>query len=167
MKPEKGIGTENETEVNRVLLHADRTADKWMTTGATGASGEPSLTRSSLPPLGSKLGQWKQEVGLTVWLKNTAANIRLIHSPAPVSFSPQRGLPSTPAGGETGSMREQTWARPLLHMYGSPSATRTLCCEPATLPSSKTTNHCANQHQSKSFITKTEKYRNQSEVMYM
>ncbi len=43
-----------------------------------GAPGEPSL--SLFPSLGCKLGQWKQEVGPTVWLKHTAANIRLIHT---------------------------------------------------------------------------------------
>lgn len=69
--------------------------------------------------LGSKLGQWKQEVGPTVWLKNTAAKIRLVHththmwSPAPVSSGPWRGHPSTQACRETGSRREQARALPL------------------------------------------------------
>lgn len=56
---------------------------------------DPSAPPPSLPlSLGSKLGQWKQEVGPTVWLKNTAANIRIVHRHtcgAPPPFPPAHG----------------------------------------------------------------------------
>lgn len=71
-------------------LDADRTADRWMTTGTAGGhlGSHRSPSPSSLLSLGSKLGQWKQEVGPTVWLKHTAANIRLSHTHTHTQPSP-------------------------------------------------------------------------------
>lgn len=65
-------------------LHRNRATDTEMITGAEVEHLGSHLSPSSPLSLGSKLGQWKQEVGATVWLKHTVANIRLIDTqPSP------------------------------------------------------------------------------------
>lgn len=66
---------------------------------------------SSLLSLGSKLGQWKQEERPTVWLKNTTANFRLIHTYAALPLFPSVCPKDTPQPKPTGK-RGQRESRP-------------------------------------------------------
>lgn len=62
---------------------------------------------SSLLSLGSKLGQWKQEERPTVWLKNTTANFRLIHTYAALPLFPSVCPKDTPQPKPTGKQGQR------------------------------------------------------------
>lgn len=68
---------------------------------------------SSLLSMGSKLGQWKQEERPTVWLKNTTANFRLIHTYAALPLLPSVCPKDTPQPEPTGKWgQRQRESRP-------------------------------------------------------